>query len=476
MAAVEDDNDDTSVSSTKASDQPIDYLLHYSQYLLLRHADDTNSLSSPSCCGKTHIKHAYYSAHQEHISMSLDYYVSKWEEHQEREFEDSNEQVPQSLLCGNSKLQCKEKDCKTKLLITSIIISIILFTVSDVQHHMTNNDIWIMSRILMQAHYESTNRYAVKVMEHILTNQLSIVSLKMHNLEATSEILTVSNPADRKNEQQLRLKTLLQNCSSKGIMEVPDSSTTVAEKVTIPELTLTNKEGQKLLLIFSSPTIFEVSNYASTFAQIVTIPEPTDKNKEQQNLPLNFSSLSTLDVSNYSAPTMRKKAEKNLYHYSSLKFLEFHRKRQVLLENSNTYNYGDIFTKELVKVRLSSTLRKNCGETNFVPQSSFFPDFTTLPSHLQGIFVYSELHATSYDSKTDLRDSETKLPKLVYPNVLMLEEDDEGFLDTPLTDIFGILFKQLSSKVQIYTRRGNIGLWGLRIDQKKRCSFGLKPC
>jgi len=477
MAAVEDDvDDDTSVSSTQASDQPIDYLLHYSQYLLLRHADDTKSLSTPSCCGKTHIKHVHYSAHQEHISMSLDYYVSKWEEHQEREFEDLNEQAPQSLLCGNSKVKCKEKDCKTKLLITSIIISIILFAVCDIQQHLTNNDIWIMNRILMQAHYESTNRYFTEVTENILTSQLSIVSPKMQNLEATSEILTVSNPADRKNEQQLRLRKLLQNFSSREIMEVPEYSTTVAEIVTIPELTVRNKEGQKLLLNFSSPTILEVSNYATTFAQIVSIPEPTDRNKERKNLTLIFSSLSTMDVSNnYSAATMRKKAEKNLYH-SSPKFLEFHRKRQVLLDNSNTYNYGEIFTKEPVKVRLSSALRKGCGETNFVPQSSFFPDFTTLPPHLQSIFVYSELHATSCDSKTDFGDSETKLPKLVYPNVLMLEEDGEGFLETPLTDIFGILFKQLSSKVQIHTRRGNIGLWGLRIDQKKGCSFGLNPC
>ncbi len=51
----------------------------------------------------------------------------------------------------------------------------------------------------MQAHYESTNRYFTEVTENILTSQLSIVSPKMQNLEATSEILTVSNPADRKN-------------------------------------------------------------------------------------------------------------------------------------------------------------------------------------------------------------------------------------------------------------------------------------
>lgn len=467
----------SSSSSTIASDQPIDYLLHYSQYLLMRHADDSKSLSTPTCCGKTtHMKHVFYSAHQEHISMSLDYYVSKWEEHQEREFEDTNYQVPKSQLCGNSKIQCNAKEYKTKIFITSLVISIILFIICDVHHYLINNDFWMMSQMLRQA--EGTNGTAVKVMENILTSQVSIISLKMDNLESTSEISPLFKPVDRKNEKQ-GLK-LLQNFT----LEVPEYSLTVAEIVTIPELTVRNNPRQKLLLLnVTSPRSLVVSNDMAIFAETVAIPESIDRRKDRQNKPLNFSNLITVDVPNYfSAATIRNKIENNRFYSLPSKFLEFHRKRQELLD-SNTCNYGEIFTTGSTKldgVRLSSTSRNGCGETNFIPQSSF-SDVRTLPSHLQSMFVYSELRATAYDSITSFCDSETtKLPMLVYPSVAVgLDEvdDDQGFLETPLTDIFEILFKQLSSKVQSHTRRGSIGLWGLRSDPKKGCSFGLlKPC
>jgi hypothetical protein len=91
------------------------------------------------------------------------------------------------------------------------------------------------------------------------------------------------------------------------------------------------------------------------------------------------------------------------------------------------------------------------------------------------MFVSSALRATGYcDSET------TKLPILAHPSVVVgfdEVEDDQSFLETPLTDIFEILFKQLSSKVHSHTRRGNIGSWGLRSEPKKGRSFGLlKPC
>lgn len=187
------DRDGDSASSSISSDIPSDCLMHYSQYLLLRHADETKFLSFSSSCVKTNMEHLYYYSYQERIRMSLDYHLSNWEKYQEREGRGNNNKISKSILCRQSETQCdveeyipKLRKIRASIILPYSIILIMILSTCAFQRSIIDG-IRTVRRILVEELIESKIEQIVQGTEYILTNQTSSISPEVLKLEATAE-------------------------------------------------------------------------------------------------------------------------------------------------------------------------------------------------------------------------------------------------------------------------------------------------